>query len=528
MASDSESEEDIQLDDSDLPEITLPEGNPTMFTVKQALSNVQLQNQEFRNRNEILRAKVANLQTKLMLTKKTKGGGRRGQEKVDPQILEFGKSFTVLRDPWLDPASFAAIPTGADRPSPSDCMKTFGTYQDSVIYELKDHLARGGDELYFRATNDPDFKREFIKQVNSQRSTSLSVIRSHAAVIFAGLDVPVLLWAAKAGPERGMSDLCQKLLKFQNRKSSFSPIHFQNHTYQITGLFLNEYQPRILRAILLGPQSVQKIDPSHAQASTVLRSTSLAMSWQVRQINASCIAFSAVLLQFLVSPDLTLSLQGAVSKIKYRENFFAFKKYIVDSQGTAWADLLFSFYNTRVFAGVDFALHVHHSEALTVNTESGAVDEINQMLNELRLDGASGHLDWDIPPDPISVNSSTPSTTGAVTTRYSDMSRQVELGAANVSVHTQSNLVDSDVPAPAQMGLDPHALEPLTPDHSTPAIDATAVVQAEHLVAPAARGSRGRRAQAQSRAAPPRGARTNMDEGAPQGAQVARVTRNRR
>lgn len=178
MASDSDSEEELQLDDSDLPEITLPEGNPMMFTVKQvknlfrssiffysrlhskALSNVQLQNQEFRNRNQTLRAKVASLQTKLMHLKNTKGGGRKGQEKIDPQILEFGKSFTVLREPWLDPTPFIAIPLGTDRPSPSDCMENYGTYQNSIIYELKDHLARGGDELYFRATNDPDFKRE--------------------------------------------------------------------------------------------------------------------------------------------------------------------------------------------------------------------------------------------------------------------------------------------------------------------------------------------------------------------------------
>ncbi|THU76454.1 hypothetical protein K435DRAFT_879200 [Dendrothele bispora CBS 962.96] len=52
----------------------------------------------------------------------------------------------------------------------------------------------------------------------------------------------------------------------------------------------------------------------------------LGMKWGVKGVNASLIAWSAILLHFLISSDEEFAEIGSSSKINYREDFYDYRK----------------------------------------------------------------------------------------------------------------------------------------------------------------------------------------------------------
>ncbi|KAK7438756.1 hypothetical protein VKT23_017886 [Stygiomarasmius scandens] len=196
-----------------------------------------------------------------------------------------------MHNPWPDQSVFLRPPpTDISDPLSDARFKTFELYKDGTITELYSYL---DDALDFKelAEKLPGFRDEFCKQVGNERASALKTIRENAAFIFSDIDVPAKLWSAEAGEERAASVKFKSLLYGPVRTTvpKFPPILFNNQDTS-TLLFFNPYQPKMIRATLFGPNSVI-IDPENFKYT----GGTVGMTWGVSRVNASCIAWSAML-----------------------------------------------------------------------------------------------------------------------------------------------------------------------------------------------------------------------------------------
>ncbi|KAF5334706.1 hypothetical protein D9758_017254 [Tetrapyrgos nigripes] len=342
--------------------------------------------------NQALREKISQLQLAISVLKaKTskRKQGRKREAPVDPgvapfvtQISHLGAKFAVMNEPWINTEIFQCpLPANHVDPFSPERFADQTMYKAGMIAELHSHL--GDPCLQNLAATLPSFKTEFQKALNNQRTHTTDRVRSHATIILRELSLPDYISVAKAGEKRVQSDDLTSLWtqgKKDVREEKLAPIFFPDQIINPHTLFLNEFQPRIIRVTLFSPASIKNPDDK-------VGGNLAGHLWGVRGVNASCIALSAIMLRFIISPDKEFSEVGTVSRIPYREHFQQYRKMIVlaESKGTSWAKSLYDFYNRRVFAGVTGITF-----ALTDPSTSGdgEIDELDALMQQLVVPSA--------------------------------------------------------------------------------------------------------------------------------------------
>ncbi|KAK7457878.1 hypothetical protein VKT23_010222 [Stygiomarasmius scandens] len=376
--------DDGREDDNDLPEIILPAPASDGAALFQSLRSAQLQNQELRKRLANARLLISSLKADL--------GGKRGRKReapVDPalaaereRVMLLAKKWAIFQDPWINGNAFMHLPP-ADAPSLLSAarFKTEETYKEGIIVELHEYLR--DPNLQRLATSLPAFLHEFQLQVQAQRNNATNRIRSNVCFILRELSLDsTIVEVATAGVDRGASLVLKSLLLNNNNPDSvYAPIFFPDlDVRRFDWVFLNEYQPRMIRAICFGINSIQTAIKDFKYSAGLI-----GMKWNVKSVNASAIAWSAIMLRFILSADTTFSEVGTASGINYRESFYTYRKFIVEEEadGTKYSKDLFLFYNQRVFPGLSGAADP---------AELQAVDEVAEMRARIRAMAISGSL----------------------------------------------------------------------------------------------------------------------------------------
>ncbi|THU95744.1 hypothetical protein K435DRAFT_859253 [Dendrothele bispora CBS 962.96] len=385
--------------DDDLLPISTPTGpNVSPALLLDALRSSQLQNQELRARCTALRKINADLQAQLQI-KVHSGRGRKAKQ--------------------------------ADIP-----------FQDQLVLydiaELHDYLGDVPD-LKHAAETLPGFRDEVVKQVGNERSVSLKTLRDNAIYIFCTLDVPSTIWKAAAGAERAKLSILMSLLLEPGKslvKSTFAPVLYHNCDIRSTHLFMNEYQPKIIRVALFGGGAIQA-DPEAFRYTGGL----LGMMWGVNRVNASLIAWSAMILRFLLSADQVLQETGAVTKIAYRTDFFKYCQMIIKHEHleSDFGKQLFKFYNKRVFVGLPSAGPESDAENFDGLNE---IDEMTDLMDRLSAPGA-GDLN---PPNTPLVTTISPLPSEV------SIAPVIEAEHTNLESHAVSPSPTAPTPVPAPRG----------------------------------------------------------------------------
>ncbi|KAK1219952.1 hypothetical protein PQX77_017305 [Marasmius sp. AFHP31] len=320
----------------------------------QIINDLQQHNELLRSKLQEVLVEKADLKTQMIIR-----GSRRGRKGKAPErrnapfardvVLRFGKSWCVNGGPWISSEAFGRYPDST-MPDPQSLARfqTPETYVAGTIVHL--HRFLGNDTIRTLAAENTTFKNEFISEVNAQHSTSLNVLRKAIGSIFHdfSVSIPLGLWAQNCFQQRADNEILGSLLAPPNGTTAklFSAILFPDQKFNTSLLFMNEIQPKILRCIYFGPGSLD--------GGGVNRATLLGNAWGIRRINGSAIAFSAMILQYLLSGDETLEPVGQKTKLDYWKNFTAFQQLIevAVSASSPWATALFKYYNERVFKGL--------------------------------------------------------------------------------------------------------------------------------------------------------------------------------
>ncbi|KAL0056872.1 hypothetical protein AAF712_016512 [Marasmius tenuissimus] len=384
MSSDDEPDYSLDISDDELPTpAVLPTTNVTMHDLRQALNKAQEQALQLFEKNKKLRLHIADLTSQLIMAKKHAGKGRKRRNggASDPELnhalmVKLGKSYAILVMPWIGPDAFLKpLPPNAPKADSKERFESEKVFFEGAAIELHHHLGEPG--LIEKAISYPPFKNAFLQQVRQERGTAVKTLRECAPIIFGDLDAPSILWESSAKEQRRDSTLFKSLLKFERSPAVLSPIFYPDQIKTSHLLFLNEYQPKMLRAILFGKQS---LTATKFNFSTSL----LGMLWGVKRTNASCIALTAIIAQFLLSEDSEFEQIGALSKINYLQNFYRFKRLLIMAEGTDYSRQLYSYWDSRVFAGMATATTGDPDDADNV----AANDLAETMINILRLDSS--------------------------------------------------------------------------------------------------------------------------------------------
>ncbi|KAK7454068.1 hypothetical protein VKT23_011581 [Stygiomarasmius scandens] len=375
---------DITDVDANFVPYQLPTTGPSMYDMRQALEHTQKQLQRSRDANKRLRLQNADIKSQLTLFKTTKGkrANRKDVLLSSSEMTRLGKSFTILVAPWIMAKVFDKFPP-SDAPSAHSKARFLGDPEDywkTLNIELHAHLEE--KDLCEKAVYYEPFRVEFVTQVRQERSAAIRVARESASLIFHDLSIDPQMWLTKSDARKDSAAL-KSLLHFPGQtpdKSAFSPIFYPSLKKVDHLLFMNDYLPKVLRAILFGKQSLLSETASFSPQV-------VGMLWNVKETNSSCIAFCAIAVQFLLSSDTEFSRVGSKSGINYQQNFFQFKRVLAITEKTEYSRMLYQWWNSRVFKGV-----TDQKSSSTISAtppQDAFIDEITEaMANILRLDGS--------------------------------------------------------------------------------------------------------------------------------------------
>ncbi|KAF9071354.1 hypothetical protein BDP27DRAFT_1502901 [Rhodocollybia butyracea] len=143
-----------------------------------------------------------------------------------------------------------------------------------------------------------------------------------------GVGVQANIWILKAGsPLRCDSPVLKSLLEFLGSSAvnlPFSPIFYLNSQQDNTKLFMNKYQPK-----MSGNSASQYVLSTPPQPDSVIKNieylaNKFGYEKSVKGVNNTCIALSAIIIQFLLSDDTEFAPVGKNSKINYKKDFIAY------------------------------------------------------------------------------------------------------------------------------------------------------------------------------------------------------------
>ncbi|KAF9059916.1 hypothetical protein BDP27DRAFT_1371004 [Rhodocollybia butyracea] len=255
-------------------------------------------------------------------------------------IVKLGKKYVVTVFPWPSADMFMCRPL-PDSPEPESSERfENGKFEMGLVREL--HLYLNDRALCKLAADYAPFRQKFIHQAKQGHAAMLHTVRDCAYLIMSEIDMQPDVWILKAGsPLRRDSTVLKALLEFPGSSaanSPFSPIFYPNMERDNTKLFMNEYQPKILRAIFFGKQSLSS-DPSTFNYGTSL----VGMLWGVKSVNNACIALSAMITQFLLSDDTEFNPVGKNSKMNYKKDYIAYRTFLNGLNGTNYLQMLYVF-----------------------------------------------------------------------------------------------------------------------------------------------------------------------------------------
>ncbi|KAJ3963683.1 hypothetical protein EV361DRAFT_985228 [Lentinula raphanica] len=236
----------------------------------------------------------------------------------------------------------------------------------------------------------------FFKQVKQGRTTALHTVRECATIIFDGIDaLPASIWHPKTSSDaRSESPVLSAMLQFPGTSAvnaPFSPIFYPNRVKDNQKLFMNMHQVKIIRAILFGKASLL-CDPTTFNYSPGLNG----MLWDVKSVNNASIAFSAIVLRFLLSPDTEFVPVGAKSKINYLHDFVRYRELLSSLKDTAYLRSLYMFYNQNIFGGpAGLSQSNDQSPSARSLNEESAIDAVAEAILAIQL-GDTDH------PSPLS------------------------------------------------------------------------------------------------------------------------------
>ncbi|KAF5346810.1 hypothetical protein D9757_013486 [Collybiopsis confluens] len=262
--------------------------------------------------------------------------------------------------------------------------------EDPVRFQSIDNYFRGLSKEFHMYLKKPVLSKlaveypPFKKEVKQGRTALVSNMRKCATLIMEGLNVTPLAWLKDNHALRAESRVLQELLAFPGQdvldeKQIFSPIHYRGGVRDPTKLFMNDYQPKIIRALLFGKQSL--VNPRSFSYGTKLTG----MLWNVKHVNDACIAFSAVILRFIISQDCEFTPRGKETKINYLSNFIGYRRFLIEMRASAprFYSQLHTFYNQYIFHGMPGA-SVPGSNSSMVAPKPSSMEAVDPMTETLR------------------------------------------------------------------------------------------------------------------------------------------------
>ncbi|KAG7088000.1 hypothetical protein E1B28_012039 [Marasmius oreades] len=383
MSAISAASPDSDIEDVSTPTYTLPVGPLSDKRVREIIDMLQQHCEQLRNNNSILRMEIGALKAQATATtrrgRKAKAAAPDAPYSRDVILLK-GKQWPVMGSPWLHQDVFLRWPNpNALDPLSPDRYLNNDSYIEGTTIELHEFL--GSDELCQLAVELGSFRDDFINEVNAQRSTGLNTSRTAVNNILSEFNLPSTIWLSASYPQRQNHETLSALLRAPvgttNQNSNpFSAVFFPGQVYNMARLFMNEYQPKFLHCILFGPSSING-------GKFAARNNLVGIRWNVTEVNSSAIAFSAILVQFLLSQDENLEPKGTRSNIDYWKNFMTFKQIIDNDiyiKGT-YAPALFNYYNRRVFSGIRSVMRPHED----VTSQDTYGDAVAQAFQDLAV-----------------------------------------------------------------------------------------------------------------------------------------------
>ncbi|KAK1227010.1 hypothetical protein PQX77_009972 [Marasmius sp. AFHP31] len=364
---DSDLEEPISVKKFDLPSL----GVLSDARARQIIADLQLNAEALRTQNDGLRLKIVELKSKVVVLRSRRS--KRSKAKADEAmpgttgdaVKELGKKWAVMEGMWISSGVFLRYPDDTmPHPQSTERFATADSYNLGMIKQL--HVFLGTDEARQLAAESITFRDKFMQAASAQKSTALSNLRKVAGRIFEDAKIPPALWENDSWSERGRNDTMRRLRSAPDgapsqASSPFSSFLFPGGTYNMSTLFLSDY--------------VWK-------NASVVRQNLVGNLWGIRKVTPGFIAFTAVMIQFMLNGNDTLAMKGGKSKVDYWGNFRSFHQVVELSMTTSpsWATNLFSHLNARVFKGT----HNHAAEQ-----EQSRVGAMSQAMLDLTLGPSS-------------------------------------------------------------------------------------------------------------------------------------------
>ncbi|THH10262.1 hypothetical protein EW146_g8424 [Bondarzewia mesenterica] len=242
----------------------------------------------------------------------------------DDEISTLGHKFLVTVEMWVEISMFQQ-PHPVMSALSKDHYRTEMSIKQGVIAELYDFVPIKFHEMM---QNYSPFGKLFIGGCNTHWSSTILCLCNHAIKIF-GPTVSVEWFELNA--DRANIPALQALLKVDPSST---------HPY-------SRLAP-ILRIILFGPNSVSadrlNRDLNMGGLHTV------AQLWGMTSTTPRCIAFSAIMICFLLSPDAHLVKKGTCSHINYLADFHFYKELLVKGRDTTQIKKIFTYFDQAVFS----------------------------------------------------------------------------------------------------------------------------------------------------------------------------------
>ncbi|KAJ6520584.1 hypothetical protein DFH09DRAFT_1287453 [Mycena vulgaris] len=289
---------------------------------------------------------------------KSKSGGTMKGPNIDnhhSRLLNWGKSFAVLHDPWVKSVIFTEKVNPPLAP-PADIFKTGSTlYTQHLTATLYDHIPEDAHK-FVNAAKFSDFADNFIRQSNQQRSQAVLLVKDR---------LPTLL-------------LQEKIIDQINPASLRCLL-------DASKLFMSKIPALMLRCILFGKASLENNGTRKPAGSTV------GTMWQVVKLTPGSMAFVCTAVIFSIYWMMTDGKEdfdeiGQVSKISFRQLFLRFKLVLTAKAESTGIKKAVRFWHQIVFHGIPTGMSAEY----TPTAEDDFEAEFEEAMAGLDLDDSRG------------------------------------------------------------------------------------------------------------------------------------------
>jgi len=289
----------------------LPEPGPgaTIDDYKKALVLHQLEYAEMRTELRDAKIKVATLEAEL---KTLKGPGKRarvsktkGIGELDERLAVAARQYALLASPWLNPTAFDFHECPDIDPNSKDRYVDAESRQKGSAAELFGYVP---PDLHPRIENaDAGFVQLFKSAMQGARSNAVNSVLHNVNEIF---NMPALHFARKGSYKRGEDAEMQRLICTPGKPkdySDFAPALFpaEDTTIVMSHIFRSMYLAQAAKVILFGKQSLARTGRGSQSGKQPV-----GKQWGIIYPTDGLIAFSAIVVRYLLSPDTALEEVG--------------------------------------------------------------------------------------------------------------------------------------------------------------------------------------------------------------------------